>query len=190
MRIRITGLLAILALFGCVFAKAEPPKSAKKIYLLADTEHQQWCAFSSEATWKSEVKSLSSMRVTTVDYVDGRVTTIRVTEEDETGDWIVYDHYSLDESGMLRKLKRTINVLPGDRSEEQVFLIQGEKSRKQSSTSRTLSTGKPISPSKDWLPEVPIVTSLHVFPFSPLLDAEKLDEIRSKGKACVRVDRP
>jgi hypothetical protein len=187
MRIENVATSGILVLLSSMFMQGGSPQTAAKtIYLLEDAEHQQWCAFSSESGWKSQVNSLSAMRVATVDYVNDHISVVHITEEDETGDWIVYDHYSFDKSGALQKLKRTMNILPGNRSEEQVFLVQDGKTIKQSTISRDLSTGKPTAPSNDWLPDVPIITSVQAFPFSSLIGSKRL-EIWSKGKACIHV---
>jgi len=35
------------------------------------------------------------MIVGTAEYKSGRLVAVNVTEQDESGDWIVYDHYSM-----------------------------------------------------------------------------------------------
>jgi len=159
-------------------------ESKKKLYLLEDTAGRRWCGFGRESTWRAEVQSLSAMLVSTVEYLNGHIAVVSVTEEDETGDWIVYDRYSLDESGALRKLHRTISVLPGDRTQKEVFLIHDGRATKQSTSSLRLSTGKPTTPSQDWLPDVPVITNIQDFPFSPLIGSKRF-EVWSKGRACI-----
>jgi hypothetical protein len=160
---------------------------AKTLYLLEDNKHAQWCAFHEEAEWKAEVESLSALVVATANYVDGRISAVNVTEQDEAGDWIVYDHYSLDQSGRISKLKRTINVLPGDRSEDEVFLMVSGAPKKEGAASRKLSTGEPVSGADAWLPDVPITTHIKAFPFFPLIASPGTEP---KAKSCVQVSHP
>jgi len=60
-----------------------------------------------------------------------------VTEEDETGDWIVYGHYMIDSEEPVVGLTRTINVLPGDLTQDEPYVIEGGKAKKQTSKSRS-----------------------------------------------------
>jgi len=178
----IATLLLLVGLLP-IQGKAGQPV-AKTLYLLEDNKHQQWCAFRDEREWKTEVESLSALVVATAEYVDGRLSAVDVTHQDEAGDWIVYDHYSLDQSGKISKLKRTINVLPGDRSENEVFLMLSGTPKKESAASRKLSTGEPASKADVWLPDVPITTRVEAFPFSSLIGSSGAE---SKAKSCVQV---
>jgi hypothetical protein len=83
--------------------------------------------------------------------------------------------------------KRIINVLPGDGSENETYLILDGKAKKQASDSRRLST-KEVLPDKekDWLPNVPIVARLRDFPFASLI-LEKHSELSSSGRVCIPV---
>ena len=76
-------------------------------------------------------------------------------------------------------------MLPGDRSEERVFLIQKGRTIKQSSKSHKLSTGRVTRPSDEGLPEVPIVTNVAAFPFSRLVD-ERYFRASETEKVCVQ----
>jgi hypothetical protein len=179
-------------LLGCMlpasngFAQAA---NGKKLYLLQDAADRQWCAFGRESAWKSEVQSRSALLVATVEYAGSRISTVSVTDEDETGDWIVYDTYSLDGGGALRTLSRTINVLPGDRSQKEVFLMRNGRASRQSVTSLSLSTGKVATSAVDWLPSVPVITSVQAFPFSSLIGSKRF-EAWSKGSVCAAANQP
>jgi len=180
----------LLLLVGIVPVEARPGQpSAKTLYLLEDDKHEQWCAFREEREWKAEVESVSALVVATATYVDGRLSVLEVTQQDEAGDWIVYDHYSLDQSGRISKLKRTINVLPGDRSEDEVFLMVSGSPKKESAARRKLSTGEPVSGPDVWLPDVPIKTRIEAFPFFPLINSAGT-ELRSKAKSCAQASQP
>ncbi len=155
----------------------------KTVYLLQDAGNNRWCAFRSQAMWRSRVESLTANVTGNIDYVAGRVAEVGVSQADESGDWTVYDLYSVDETGKIRRLKRTINVLPGDRNVVQLFSIHNGQIRKLSSTSRVLSTMKLSKQPLPWLPDVPILASTGEFSFSSLLDSRKIKW--SDGEACV-----
>jgi len=56
-----TGILFSL---GAVVAnRALAQVTVKRLFLLEDVEHHQWCAYGSESEWASEVKSLTAMVV-------------------------------------------------------------------------------------------------------------------------------
>ena len=116
MRSKTAVFLSAVSLLSSLLTReaAAEPESKRLLYLLEDAKHEQWCAFSKESAWKTEVNSLSATTVATVEYLNGRISTIKVAKESEAGDWIGYDHYFLDQSEAIRKLNRTINSLPGD----------------------------------------------------------------------------
>ena len=180
--------LAVILTFGLGLSPAGIAQSAaKKIFALQDDEHQQWCAFTTESAWKSRVDALSAIRVATVEYLDDRPSTISITEEDEAGDWIVYDRYSLDRRGAIQKLSRTTNVLPGDRSVTEEFLIRNGKANKQATTYKSLSTGTAaVGPGTARLPDVPVLTSVQPFPLVSLLEKGR-SELLAKGTVCAQI---
>ena len=158
----------------------------KSVYLLEDDEHHQWCGYRTEAAWNSDIDAVSAMVSAIVDYTNDHITSIRLATVDwpGAGDWAVFDTYSLDTNGKLRSLKRVINVLPGDRSEHEEWLIQDGKATKQRSTTLSLETQKPADRPDAALPRVPIVTSLDSFAFWPLI-RDKGPEIVAKRKVCI-----
>jgi hypothetical protein len=181
----LSGIAVTVFLLGLVPAECQSHQPVTKtLYLLQDEKNEQWCAFGDESEWKGEVNARSAMTVATVDYVNGSISAVSVTEQDEAGDWIVYDHYFFNESGAISKLKRTINVLPGDRGEDEVFLMAEGVARKQSIVIRKLSTGEPASTPSDWLPEVPIATRIEALPFFPLIGSQGL-KAWPKGRYCI-----
>ncbi len=153
-----------------------------KLYLLNDDE-DRWCAYQDESTWKSDVQSLGALTVAAVEYVNDRISLIQITEAGGSGDWAVFDTYSIDKDGKVYSLKRTINVLPGDRNEEQTWTVQDGKAIINSSVSRGLTTLKPVEPTPVDLPEVPIIKTLQTLPFWVLI-RDRLQETLSKGKVC------
>ena len=181
------AVFTLMMFIGVVFVKQAFTQSvSRNIPLLDDTEHHQWCAYRSESDWTAEVRSLNALSVGTLEYTGDHISKIDVTAEDESGDWIVYDHYALDSGGKIRELSRTINILPGDRSENETYIIRDEKARKQSSSTERLSTKEVLPSQQDqetWLPNVPVVTRLKDFPFSDLISKKSLDT--SSSKVCI-----
>jgi hypothetical protein len=156
---------------------------ASRVYVLEDRGNDRWCAFDNQKAWSSEVQRTEAMVVGTLTYSDSNLSQIDVTETDQSGDWIVYDHYFLNDHRQIVKLSRTINVLPGDRSVVQTFSISNGRPSKEGETQKELSTGKILtSPETVWLPELGIATDIKKFPFSSLL---KTPGLGTTGKTCV-----
>jgi|SRR4051812_28044827 hypothetical protein len=164
--------LTVAVLLCVVIGVAQSGRSAGlTVYLLEDAQAQQWCAYTDQTAWKSSVDSLQALDVATVEYRNEHSSTVNFTQEDEAGDWIVYDRYSLDQNGQPKRLHRKINILPGDLNVEQVIQIQNGTTKKVSTVRRRLSTGKVLEKSSDvWLPQLPIIKNTKGFPFSSLLD--------------------
>ncbi len=153
------------------------------LFLINDLETGRWCGFKDELGWKKEQENSPALVVGRVDVTKGKITRLSVTKYDETGDWAVFDVYSISASGQISGLKRTINVLPSNRSEEEVWVVHDGKATKTQTASRSLRTLRPITPTPIDLPDVPIVTELKNFDFWPLL-ADQGRGIISKGRAC------
>jgi hypothetical protein len=174
-------VIVIVAILPHAFGSADA--GALKVFFLEDAAKNQWCAFSGEAAWNAAVQEVGSMTVGSLSYTNGHISQIDVTVTDESGDWIVYDRYTLDNDGQLAKLLRKINVQPGDETVLQTFSISGAKARKMKTTAKSLSTGRPLSLTKStWLPELPVQTNIKMFQFSDLLGYQ---ELGSSGKSCV-----
>jgi hypothetical protein len=186
----VRNIATTAALFlGWAFAQGGPggTTEGKTVYFLKDSAHKQWCAYASESQLRTQVQSLRAMVVGGVDYVGGRVSAVHVTQSDETGDWAVNDDYSVDEAGKIQRLRRTINILPEDNSEEQVFLLASATPFLQSSTHRELRTGKPTQKTVGWFHAPPVVASLRAFPFAALIGGGRQDAW-ANGTACVPDD--
>lgn len=155
----------------------------KQLFLLQDSVHQQWYAYRTETAWASEVKSLTSPVVASIEYTDGRVSKVSLTEEDEAADWIVYDAYVLNKKGAVDTLSRTLNILADDRRVEVTYAIKDGIAKEQAKTSRRLSTKEILLSQKDWLPDIPVVTRVQDFPFFPIL-GDKHPETWPRGRKC------
>lgn len=176
-----------IAVAGIVLAfqpgLASGQATAVNIWLLKDTGNNQWCAYPNEATWNTAVQGIGAMTVGELHYSGKRLQQIDVTDSDETGDWIVYDNYFLDDRGQIVKLSRTANVQPGDRSVVQTYVIADGKAKKTETTQTQLSTGKLLkSPKSVWLPKIPISIETKSFPFFGLLNRPGL---MTSNKTCI-----
>jgi len=184
--VKLMRILAITTVFlSLVFAQnGEKRTPGVAVYFLRDDSHKQWCAYATESRFKVQVQALTAVVVGEADYVDGRRSFVRVTETDVTGDWAVNDEYTYNKSGQIKSLKRTINILPEDSSEEQLFVIENGRAVKQQSVYRELRTGKASQRSINWFKAPPVVTTTGAFPFSALIGS-KLNQVRSKGTVCI-----
>ena len=177
-------IIATTLLLGLALAQRDVElDTGKKVYFLKDDSHKQWCGYSSESLLKTQVQVLMAMVVGAVDYKDDRVSAVHVTEVDETGDWAVNDEYTLD-ANEIQSLKRTINIIPEDNSEEQLFRISNGKAIKQQSTNRELRTGKPTQNTVSWFKSPPVITEIKAFPFATLITG-KQHAVWSTGAVCI-----
>jgi len=178
-------LVAATLSMGWAFAQVgENRITGKTVYFLKDDSHKQWCGYASESRFKSQIQALVAMVVGGADYTNGRISRVRITETDETRDWAVNDDYTISNSGKIQSLKRIINILPENNSEEQLFLIQNGKAIKQRSIFHALGIGKTPQKSVDWFKASPVVTSIGEFPFSSLVESKRT-EVWSKGDTCI-----
>jgi len=175
---------SMAVVFGVGLAQTDkkPDKSAT-LYLLRDDSKLQWCGYADEPKFKSDVQSLLARNVAVVNYVRGRVASIQMNETDETGDWAVNDNYLADPNEVLQSLKRMINIIPEDNSEEQVFLLKGGHPVKESSNIRELRSGRPTANRVSWFEAPPVVASLQEFPFASLIP--RLSDVKTTGRLCI-----
>lgn len=156
-----------------------------KIFLLEDTSNAQWCAYAKNTEWSAAVQDIGAMAVGELTYINSRLLRIDVTETDETGDWIVYDHYFLNDHEELVKLSRLINVAQGDRRFIQVFSIKDGRTKNIVTKERRSSASDlAVSSKPEWLPDVLIYTRKELFPFSGLFHQLKL---MKNGRLCVHI---
>lgn len=158
------------------------------VFLLEDAGNAQWCAYTTESTWKAMVRKVAATTVGTLTYSNGRLSQVEVTETGESGDWTVYDRYFLDGQGRVVRLSRLINYLPGDRSVSEAYSISNGTATKMASSEKNLRTGEPVTVAKaDWLPDLPISTAAAMFPFSALLGRA---DLTTSPRACSQGPAP
>jgi hypothetical protein len=172
---RLTRLsIATTILTAWAFAQSRASHSkGRTLYFLKDDTRKEWCGYASEHRLRSAVQPLRAMVVGAADYTDGRVSAVHITEVDETGDWAVNDVYTLDENERIATLTRTINIIPEDTSEEQIFRMRDGKAIKQRSTYRELRTGNPTRNTVDWFEPPPVVTNTDTFHFWALIATKR-----------------
>ncbi|MGH9474007.1 MAG: hypothetical protein ACRD2F_03940 [Terriglobales bacterium] len=160
-------------------------KATKKVFLVENRGRDRWCAYNKESAWRAAVNRAEALTVGVLIYAGRQLRRIDVTETDESGDWTAYDHYLLNGRGEITRLYRMINILPGNRSVSQTYLINDGKAKKTAATEKQLSSGKPLISAKPvWLPKVPIRTRLGMFPFSSLLGRPGLT---TASKSCAPI---
>jgi len=184
MRLRRTSAIATIFL-SLVFAECSQEQvKGNAVYFLRDDSHQQWCGYASESRFKAQIQPLRALVLGAANYANGRLLALRLTQTDETGDWAVNDEYARDKSGKFEALRRRIEILPEDSSEEQLFVIHNGRAIKQRSVYHELRTGKVSQKSVNWFKAPPVMTDIEAFPFSPLIGSRRND-VWSAGSVCV-----
>jgi hypothetical protein len=187
MRLKVLLVLTIPVVEWATAQTTSPEHSTKTIYFLKDDARNEWCGYASEAQFKSQVEPRMAREVGGADY-DSYLTTVHFTEEDETGDWTVFDEYTLDKSGVIRSLIRKIEIIPENAAEQYRFRIENGKAVTVGTTFRELDTGRPRKRAVGWFKQPPIVTDPKTFSFWRFLQSER-EEVLSKGEACTPVSR-
>ena len=90
-----------------------------KLFFLDDADHSTWCVYANESSWKDAVEKTGADNVATAEIADFKAITIQFTQSDETGDWMVFDEYTVGRDDSMVGLSRRINVLPADRTIEE-----------------------------------------------------------------------
>jgi hypothetical protein len=177
--------LLILLVFCCASPQGRSSKPPDlEIFIIRDDQHQQWCGYKNRSESRAEAERLKAMVVVGVEYSGVNISTVHVTEGDESGDWNVDDRYSLDKRGMLQSLSRVIDNFSIGITQDEIFRMRNGRAVKERTSSRSRRTGAATKElSGDDLPVVPIVTRVDSFPFW-ILVRDKLHEIQSQGKAC------
>jgi len=164
-----------------------PPRSVDgpTVYVLNNPQKQQWCGYLDQKLWRSQIDENGALETASVEFSDGHPRRIKFTEEDdpESGDWIAYDTYMLDDDGSVRSLQRTTNVLPGDVSRTESFVNREGKLVKTVVTMKSLKTGRSVAPRKVWFPDRPLPRNVTALPFSALLP--RIGDIHGTQPTCV-----
>lgn len=182
----LSGFALILSAALGVAQTTASKKADSTLYFRNSDE--QWCAYTTESALRAELEAGETLG--TVEFNGSRIMRVRVTTPDDpgAGDWMMFDVYTVDANGNLRSVERTINVLPGNISQLEMWSIARGKAVKRSSVTRDLDTLKPKQGEKEWVPDTPVLTSLAALPVWPLVrDGGKS---LATGKACLTVKRP
>ena len=181
-------LLQMLFLLSSPVAQAMPsPTPTAKIYfVLYDAMKDQWCGYKDEKLWRADINNLGAYETASVEMVGQSPKVVKLTEADvpESGDWIVYDVYSLSDEGIVTALVRTTNVLSTDTSRREMFKLRGEKLVRTSQTVESLKSHHEITANKGWFPPVPIASKVTDLPFSALLTRPQ--RLETGGQQCVK----
>jgi hypothetical protein len=157
-------LAAILAMAVIGSAEAAPVSR----FALYDNGTNEWCSYNSKARFDTAVQKRQALQVVQLSAEKGNPAKLEVTEEGESGDWIVYDTYGFDQAGALISAKRIINDVSSNEQVVEAYAIQNGRARRTSSRLNDLS-GKPKSGKPEWVPEVPLIETLSSASFYPLI---------------------
>ena len=144
-----------------------------ELFLLEKPDEHSWCVYTDEQQWRENVGSFRARNTSTAEFTNDRISVLHLTTNDAAGDWVVHDTYSFGKAERLDSLKRTINVISSDVSEEEEWRISGTKPIRTERTLRNLKTQKPIARAGIRLPELPVITNREKFPFWRLIRTAK-----------------
>ena len=184
-------LFSLFVLISSAAAQVQPGGGInREIFLVENGNRLQWCAYASKSDSEIDRKVLNAMSVASVKYTNGRISAAEVTEWDESGDWNVDDEYTIDGSGTIQALTRTIDNFTEGITQEEKYKIQNGKATKEKSSAKDRRNGQPAEELSSYdFPTLPIITTVRGFEFFPLIsDAGR--RANSTGKACITVTRP
>lgn len=146
---------------------AQRPSPRSFIYLVHVGD--RWCSYLDESEQQAEVARANALDVAVVHFTAHGMDRIAVTEETESGDWIVYDQYSIGADGQPVALLREVRIAEGGRV-RQSFRIKAGRAVLVRHIEVNPRTGKETKgPLKKWLPDIPVATTLSSLDFQPLL---------------------
>ncbi len=157
----------------------------RTMYFLRDDTRHQWCGYKSQTEWKTRLNETRSDVYGGVEYRGESADKIFVTEDDSTGDWAIIDEYGLNQKAEVESLKRTINYIPENESEEQIFRIRSGQATRIRSVLRTLRTGE-VAPIQHEIYEFAaksFPTSVHGLKFFPLMNMHQA--VWASGQLCL-----
>jgi len=160
---------------------------SSSVFLLKDDTNHQWCAYASKAAWQSRVDDITARTVAGAEYDDGQLVKLDVSENDESGDWLVSDHYTVDREKRLVQLQRSIEVIPDRAIKEERYSIKNGRLTKDSSVVRSMSNNEIVAAPDLSTPSLRVATRVSDFGFASLIgDRKHLEEVLNAGSKCIQ----
>ena len=173
MKITISLCLA-LAAGACLCAGGETAQQdPATIYLLHDAGKNLWCGYHDERAWRAAIGKTGAIETASVDFVKGIPKVVKVTEGNKPGasDWVVYDRYYLNDSGLVMGLQRTTSVFADDVSRKEVLEARnGGHLALQHVKLFSFQSGNPLSRTSATFPQLPVPARMDSFPFGALVE--------------------
>lgn len=141
-----------------------PGWADQKVFVLEDGGRGV-CGYTSETKWAQVPKEKDIEFTAVIDKADGVVKSVLVQRYSE--DTATYDEYDVDKDGIIRRLKRTVDVIPDRLTREQIWDIRGGKPVKVADTWWELRSRKPHAADKELedIGQTPVIVRLTDFPF-------------------------
>ena len=158
----------ILAVLLAVVAASPFLLFSQELFLVKSGS--RWCAFTSEAAWKSGIQQSAADQVAEVKFSNGKAVTIQVTQQSESGDWIIYDEYTAGRGGLLLHLTRRINLTGPQISVLTEYDLTHDAIKTTKTETKGLATGRPtLPPGSVYVPKARIYRTVREFPFAQIL---------------------
>jgi hypothetical protein len=118
------------------------------VYFLEHYEKPSRCYYTTKTSFDKANEANSSHLLGTLTYKDGQLAAVDETIDSESGDWMMFDTYHLDEKGALTKLDRTLNTFYGDVTVQETFVFRNGRPNRTTITVRDLKTKKIVDQKK------------------------------------------
>ena len=175
----------------------------RSLFLYLDGQTQQWCVYHSEDAFTAAREKVEEYQAAVIQYEGERPVSVGVTEWNESGDWAVYDDYSLTDMGELSELTRYYDQHMGGFTEKTIYGIVAGESQVKTQAFLDLETQEPLAgnpgarvetivtdgKAERWLDYfpihiIPVVTRVTDFPFKSILRGEH-PEVWEREPVCV-----
>jgi len=163
-----------LAACACLFAAGETAEQGPAtIYLLHDSGKGVWCGYHDEQAWRAAIKKTGAIETGSVDFARNIPKVVKVTTGNKlrASDWVVFDRYYLNDTGLVMGPQRTTNVFADDVSRKEILEARnGGHLALQHVKLFSFATGDPLSRTSATFPTLPVTTRMVNFPFAALLE--------------------
>ena len=149
----------------------------------------EWCGYRSKEEWKAHASKVVWPLMGYFEKTSAGVQ-VNLRQQDSTSDWLVDDKYTLDSTGQITELRRTIFYFSDDERKETTYLIQGGRAIVTQNKAFSLKTSAPLKLPlpMDEYESWKIYTRTADFPFSQLL--KESIKVPSTGPYCTKETTP
>ena len=163
MQIGLVAIAAAAVLSTNAHAEEATPPSD---HWYARIEDGRWCSYATEKDWNAN----PAHEAASASFLNGQLRHVTTDTSDESGDWIEYDDYTV-ENGLLTSLKRTYNTFyNGEISLRETYTLRDGQWRRLTRNIYALGGDDPRPDQPDVKPPDKPVNQLSAFGFYAVLN--------------------